>query len=140
LFSLSSLKVKMIRKTVKVYLAGPINGCTDGEANDWRDTAKKFLGAENCLDPMRRDYRGKEDEHVVEIVQDDLRDIDVCDVFFANCWQVSWGTAMEIFYAADQGKEVICVFPEGARISPWIRYHASEVCFSFEDALELARG
>lgn len=31
----------MTRRTV--YLAGPISGCTDGEANDWRSTASSKL-------------------------------------------------------------------------------------------------
>lgn len=117
-----------------VYLAGPINGCTDDEANTWRDQVKLALGVENTLDPMRRDYRGIEDESVREIVEGDLEDIINSDIMLANCWQVSWGTAMEIFYANEIGKAVIAVLPPDARVSPWLRWHA-EVVHSLDDAL-----
>jgi hypothetical protein len=43
---------------MKVYLCGPINGCTDSECIDWRAAAKKRLS--DTIDPMRRDYRGRE--------------------------------------------------------------------------------
>lgn len=119
---------------VKLYLAGPINGCTDDEANTWRDQVKAKFGEANCVDPMRRDYRGKEDESVAEIVHGDLADIDDSDVMLANCWQVSWGTAMEIHYAHTIGKRVIAILPTDVRVSPWLRYHA-EVVHSLDDAL-----
>ena len=118
------------------YLAGPINGCTDDEANNWRDLAKKRLGDENCLDPMRRDYRGIEDESVNEIVHGDLTDIENSYVMLANCWQVSWGTAMEIRYAYDIGLRVIAVLPPDTRVSPWLRYHA-EIFYSLDAALDV---
>lgn len=123
------------------YLAGPINGCTDDEANNWRDVAKARLGEENTLDPMRRDYRGQENDPGIDkqIVHGDFVDILDSDVMLANCWQVSWGTAMEIFFAADQGKKVIAVLPEGGRISPWLSYHAT-VVHSLDAALALIEG
>lgn len=107
-----------------VYLAGPINGCNDDEANGWRQGFMARLPHLEFRDPMVRDYRGREDECVAEIVQGDIADIDECDTFLAYCWQVSWGTAMEIFYAYRAGKRVILVVPEGARVSPWLRYHS----------------
>lgn len=145
-----------------VYLAGPINGCTDDEANGWRQgfidrhnyrcwdcqrqsgqfhqaictVGEGYIRRVEFLDPMRRDYRGKEDESVDEIVELDIKDIDECDVFLAYCWQVSWGTAMEIFYAYNAGKWVIVVIPEGQRISPWLRYHSHQI-FSTLDEVNL---
>lgn len=123
---------------IKVYLAGPINGCTDDEAINWRDLAKSLVGAENCIDPMRRDYRGKEDESVNEIVQGDLEDIDNSDVVVANCWQMSWGTAMEIHYAGSNGIPVVAIVPVGTRISPWLRYFTEHITHGVGDALEFA--
>ena len=122
-----------------IYLAGPINGCTDDEASGWR---KKFMemlpnGKYKFLDPMRRDFRGKEDESVDEIVWGDLADIDNSDVFLAYCWQPSWGTAMEIHYAYAQTEHplsVVLVVPEGSRISPWLRYHSDHIVSTLEDA------
>lgn len=110
-----------------VYLAGPINGCTDEEAHGWRDGFMASLPDLKFLDPMVRDYRGREDESVNEIVESDIEDINECDVFLAYCWQISWGTGMEVFYAYRTGKRVILVVPEGERISPWLRYHSHDI-------------
>jgi nucleoside 2-deoxyribosyltransferase len=118
-----------------VYLAGPINGCTDDEALTWRDTVRYRVNA-TCIDPMRRDYRGREDECVNDIVEMDKKDIDRADIVLANCWQVSWGTAMEILYAWEHRKRVIAVVPDGVRVSPWLRYHA-EVMRSLDEALRI---
>jgi nucleoside 2-deoxyribosyltransferase len=125
-----------VGEVVKVYLCGPINGCTDDEANDWRTIVKNKLGADNCIDPMRRDFRGREDDSVKEIVYGDLNDIEEADVVLANCWQTSWGTGMEIFYGFWANKRVIAVLPPQTRVSPWLRFHA-EIAFSLDEALEL---
>lgn len=45
---------------MKVYLCGPINGCTDDQCKNWREAAKQVLS--DTVDPMRRDYRGREDD------------------------------------------------------------------------------
>lgn len=116
-----------------VYLAGPIAGCNDEEASGWRQGFVEAHPAHEFLDPMRRDYRGKEDDNVNDIVELDIEDIDTADIFLAYCWQVSWGTAMEIFYAYTSGKRVILVVPEGVRVSPWLRYHSDEIYKSLDD-------
>lgn len=123
---------------MKVYLCGPINGCTDDEAVNWRQVVKDALGVERCLDPMVRDYRGREDESVAEIVENDKADIDGSSAVIANCWQVSAGTAMEILYAWERGVPVVAVVPPGARISPWYRYHAT-IVHSLADAMAAVR-
>lgn len=120
-----------------LYLAGAINGCTDAEANDWRSYLKKRYGGET-LDPMRRDYRGKEAESVNEIVELDKVDIDDCDVFIANCPKPSWGTAMEIYYAWAARKPVVVIHPAEAPISPWVRYHSDAIVYSLDDAVKSA--
>jgi hypothetical protein len=119
------------------YLAGPINGCTDNEAINWREVAKARLGDRYCLDPMRRDYRGREDECVDEIVAGDLADIAASDVMLANCWQVSWGTAMEIFYASSVlDMLVYAVLPPDARVSPWLRHYAHVISRDLNEAID----
>lgn len=120
---------------MKVYLCGPINGCTDEECKDWRDAIKKTIGEDHTLDPMRRDYRGVEDEKYEEIVEGDLDDIKDCDVLLVNAPSASWGTAMEIREAFLQQKPIIVVHPVGMRISPWLRYHASKLFTTFDDAV-----
>jgi nucleoside 2-deoxyribosyltransferase len=113
---------------VRVYLGGPINGCTDDEAHGWRDDVKQLLEAHGFewLDPMDRDYRGREMEPGIaaEIVELDKQDIDTCDVLLMNCPKPSVGTSMEILYGWLGGKQVYAVTPPGSIPSPWLVYHA----------------
>lgn len=119
-----------------VYLAGGINGLSDSDATDWRTEAKRLLPREiGVLDPMSRDYRGKEDENVEDIVKGDLADIAQCEAVIAYCPRPSWGTAMEIHHVATTGKYVnrdqfrnlVAIVPEGTPVSPWLRHHATAV-------------
>jgi nucleoside 2-deoxyribosyltransferase len=115
---------------VKVYLAGPINACSDEQVTAWRSDARKHLEGIGCriVDPADRDFRGVESETFWSIVEGDKRDIDDCDVVLAYCWQPSYGTAMEILYAAERNIPVVVVVPNGLPVSPWVRYHAERVC------------
>lgn len=121
---------------MRVYLAGPINAKSDDEAVAWREVIKtKFGDKFTYLDPMDRDFRGIEGDHTQEIVEGDLRDIQECDLFVANAWTPSFGTAMEVFYASHVlGKVVLCVAPKPH--SPWLTYHASSMFESMEDLIE----
>lgn len=117
-----------------VYLCGAINGKTDAECNDWRARAKQLLGESfRTLDPMRRDYRGREDECYAEIVSGDLDDLDASDFILVNAAAPSWGTAMEVFYAYTEGKKVVA-FTAAPRVSPWLR----QCCHFIGDSLERA--
>jgi nucleoside 2-deoxyribosyltransferase len=115
------------------YLCGGINGLSDADCRDWRESAKSLLQTDT-LDPMRRDYRGREDESVNEIVHGDYADIDASDFVLANVIRPSWGTAMEIHYAFTRGIPVIGWSGDAARISPWLRYH----CVALHSALGAA--
>lgn len=121
-----------------VYLAGPINMCTDAEARNWREDAKLVLGAENCLDPMRRDYRGREAENYQAIVEADKDDIWSSKIVLANCWKPGWGTPMEIHYAWSNYKPVVAVVPPDSKPSPWLLYHA-HVFYGLQEALDFVR-
>ncbi|HYE84948.1 MAG TPA: nucleoside 2-deoxyribosyltransferase [Vicinamibacterales bacterium] len=107
------------------YLCGGINGLSDADCRDWRESAKSLLETET-LDPMRRDYRGREAECVNEIVQGDLADIRASDLVLVNAVRPSWGTAMEVFFAHSIGKRVIA-WTGDARVSPWLRFHCDAV-------------
>ncbi len=122
---------------MKVYLCGPINGCTDEEANDWRESVIAHFP--DAINPMVRDYRGREEECFVEIVELDKRDIAECDVLLVNYSKPSVGTAMEVYIAWKQGKPIVVWHPEGASISPWLRYHASDFVHSFNGAIKTLR-
>lgn len=118
-----------------LYLCGAINGCTDSEAKDWRERVKSELGRHyTILDPMRRDYRGVEDDSVTAIVQGDITDIKASDVVLVAADRPSWGTAMELFFAFTQGKYTVVVC--GAeRVSPWLRFHASNLFWTLDAAV-----
>lgn len=117
---------------MKVYLCGPINGCTDEECKDWREAAKARLP--DTLDPMRRDYRGREDECFVDIVEGDKIDIGQCDLLLVNYDRPSVGTSMEIYHAWLADTPVIVVARPETVISPWLRYHSTKIVHSFDDA------
>lgn len=120
---------------MKVYLAGPINGCDDSQAHGWRDAvrADPLAKLAEIIDPMTRDYRGAEAANVEAIVAGDLTDIDSCDVLLANCWTPSYGTAMEIFYAHQKGKVVVIVSESR---SPWLVHHCDFITDSLESACQ----
>lgn len=120
---------------MKVYLCGPINGCTDSECKDWREYAKRHL--HDTIDPMKRDYRGREAESYREIVELDKLDVKACDIVLANCPKPSVGTSMEILLAWQLGRPVVAVV-EGP-VSPWLRYHATKICGSAREAVEWIR-
>jgi hypothetical protein len=116
-----------------VYLCGGINGLSDSDCRDWREVAKGLLRTET-LDPMRRDYRGKEDDSVASIVQGDLEDIAQCRFILVNATRPSWGTAMEMVYAYLEGSTIVA-FVGDARISPWLRYHSTAITITVEEAV-----
>src|SRR5438105_2818876 len=110
---------------MKIYLAGPINACSDSEANDWRTEFKSVHS--DCLDPMIRDYRGVEEMKFREIVENDKSDIDSCDTIVVWFERPSVGTSMEILYAWERGKPIILIDRSNAPLSPWLRYHSTQI-------------
>jgi nucleoside 2-deoxyribosyltransferase len=123
---------------MRVYLAGPINGCTDHEAMGWRQQVKDALGEGVCVDPMRRDYRGAESLNVDLIVTSDLRDIETCDVVLANVWQLSVGTSMECWFAFERKIPVVIIAPPD--VSPWWAYVASSAHATVSEAVAHLEG
>lgn len=116
-----------------VYLAGPIFQQSDAACNDWR--AKfKACSMFRWFDPMARDYRGREDSAYAEIVEGDKADIDKCKALIAKVTTPSAGTSMEILWAWLNETPVIVI--TNGRVSPWVRYHATDICASEEAALQ----
>lgn len=124
---------------MKAYLCGPINGCSDEECNDWRSSMKAMFGEENCIDPMRRDYRGKEAQAFREIVELDKLDVLQADVVIVNYDKPSVGTSMEVLYAWMHHKPIVVVCKSDAVISPWLRYHSTKIVHSFERAIRVCQ-
>ena len=109
-----------------IYLCGPINGRTDSECKTWREEAKK-LWPGKCLDPMRRDYRGRELEPGItaEIVAGDLVDISNCHGLLVFYDGPSVGTSREVFHAShNRGKPVVVVDVSCRPPSPWLVHRA----------------
>lgn len=122
-----------------IYLSGPINGKDDGLCRAWRNSAASSLKAAGhaVLDPMGRDYRGREEESAEEIVSLDKEDIESSEVVLVNANSPGWGTAMECLYAISMGKRVV-VFATHASapsISPWLRCHSHAIFDSLDSAI-----
>lgn len=114
----------------KVYLAGPITGCTYDGCTSWREFAFRELYNEGIvgLDPMRaKDYLANEkcvgDDYDTPlscsrgIMTRDHWDCIRCDVVLVNllgATKVSIGTVMEIAWAFEcKIPVVLCIEPEG---------------------------
>lgn len=110
-----------------VYLCGPINGCSDDAATTWRTWFKECGLNVRYVDPMRRDYRGKEHSNYREIVELDKRDIQNCDLVVVMYVKPSVGTSMELFYAWSIGVPTIVINESAEPLSPWMLYHATAV-------------
>ena len=126
----------------RAYLAGPMHGLPDAACVPWRNRAKQLLAVHGIEvhDPMSSDYRGREDDHAEEIVEQDKDAISQCSVLLVNAHLPSWGTAMEVFYAASIGIDVVA-FSGAPSVSPWLRHHTTAVFGTLEDAVDgLATG
>ena len=120
---------------MKVYLCGPILGCSDPDCKDWRQDAKNNLS--NTLDPMVRDYRDCCLEHINEIVEEDKKDIDNSDAILVKFDYPSVGTSMEILYAWERNKLIVTVIENrNIKISPWLVYHSTIIFNSFKEAYD----
>ena len=86
------------------------------------------------LDPMRRDYRGKEAESVRAIIDGDIQDINESDILLVNASRPSWGTAMEVFFAASKGRLLIVTVCPDEKPSPWLIGHSTVIKKTFSEA------
>jgi len=121
----------------KIYLCGPIMDEHDGVAREWRETAKRLLGAQfTMLDPMRRNFKDREVDSANEIVEFDLQDVREADIILVNYSKSSIGTAMEVFYAAhDLQKFVVAFSPFSFQdCSPWMVRFCTKILPSLEKA------
>lgn len=121
-----------------VYLAGPINGCSDEEVSAWRRRAALALcdhGA-HVLDPSSVDWRGREcSVPPASIVEADLRLIQQADVVLAGVWRDSAGTSMELWHATQVLGKPAVVWSPRTSISPWISYCAHSVHSDLDKAI-----
>ena len=118
-----------------IYLAGPIFGCTDAECADWRALFQK-LWPGPTINPLRRDYRGRETTHLHDIVELDKADILRADAVVVSYDKPSVGTSMEILFAWERGKPVVVVARPETACSPWLHYHSHRLVHSYPDAVQ----
>lgn len=124
----------MIQRNPVIYLSGPIFGCTDTEARLWRNEVRD-MGVCYVLDPLRRDFRGHQKEHMDEIVELDKIDIGKCDALLINYSKPSVGSSMEVLYAWERNKLVVVVCDNDKAIGPWLRYHSHGIFPTIDEAL-----
>jgi len=114
----------------QVYLAGPPH------AEEYRSRAAELVRARGWepIDPMRRDFRGRTQGSEAEIVEGDLADIRSCAAVLADFTRPDEGTAMEVWYAREQGIPVVA-YTGGTPPHPWTVYVADEVCADLRSAV-----
>lgn len=128
-----------------IYLSGPIAGCEDSEANDWRTLVENLSSVYHfkTKNPMVRDYREFDNKvmplaTVNLIVEEDKIDIDLSQALIVNYDETERcvGTVMETIYAWEKGKIVVVVTRPGYFPSPWLVYHSHYQTHSHEDAIK----
>lgn len=119
----------------KGYLCGGINGLSDDKCKTWREIVKASCPSINWLDPMRRDYRGKESTSVDAIFDGDLQDVATSEFLLVKADEPSWGTAQEMVYARIFGKKVLTVCPSESP-SPWLIKHSTKIVKNLIDAIQ----
>ena len=120
---------------MRIYLCGPMTGCTYAAAAEWRDEAKFWLNRHGitALNPMDRDYRDEPLSHLPALVEEDKIAIELCDVLLVNFTEKSIGTSMEVLYGWEHGKRVIVV-SEDFTEDPWLVYHSHNIYRTMDEA------
>lgn len=104
-----------------IYLAGPH---MDDAFREKVSPLLRAVGLEP-FDPIAaRDFRGREVENEVVIVEGDLADIRRCRAVLGNYSTPGWGTGMETWEAHRLGKPIVAYVEPGLRVSPWVAYVA----------------
>lgn len=143
----------------KMYLAGPITGCTYGETTDWRKYLTYHLANEvDCLSPMRaKDYLdndavilkcydgGNAFKNIMSssrgIMSRDYWDCHRCDLLFVNLEgtkQVSIGTVMEIAWGFERRIPIVALLDK-AHDHAMIREAVTHRCSDLEQAVQVVR-
>ena len=129
------------RKPV-IYLAGAIHHVTPEFAMSWRQEATEALkGKYIILDPTADKNLYQPDVNTTaytpeEIVTADLAMIDAADIVLAEVSKTDipyHGTSMEIYHAANSGKDVIVW---GGCQSYWVRYFSTKIFKHLTGAIE----
>jgi len=139
----------------QVYLAGPMEDCTEDHMTGWRQLTANALKLSdiNTLDPTRRvsfhDQLGENLENVTKtmntckrIFKQDLQDIAESKVVLADVRRGSGrgtGTSMELMFAHTKNKIIILWADEGDYIHPFYEAMATEKHYFLEEAVDSVR-
>jgi nucleoside 2-deoxyribosyltransferase len=146
--------------SIYIYLAGPITGCTDGEANDWRSTLSADLESMGFVgvSPLRCEpivgdiYQPEYDDnqfgHPQVIAAKNKEDVRRCDLTFAYLpseHPASVGTLQEIGWAAGMDKPIILLTDndyvrENAVIKATVPWRFTEAEGGWAKSLEVIEG
>jgi hypothetical protein len=121
-----------------VYLCGRIAGRFSVDCRCWREEAKRRLGSMLTLDPIARDYGGREWEPSIarEIVENDKKDIEQCGYLLVMFDKPSVEIALNIMYAYERAVPVYVVDASDKPLPPWMIYHATRICSTLAEACE----
>ena len=111
---------------------------SSGFAREWRGIAAKKLGKSFILlNPMRRNFKDREVDSANEIVEFDLQDIRNADILLVNYSKPSIGTAMEVFYAANNLQKFVVAFSpfDFKNSSPWMVRYCTKILPSLDAAI-----
>ena len=109
-----------------------------GMAREWRKIAvKKLEKSFILLDPMRRNFKDREVDSANEIVEFDLQDISNADMLLVNYSKPSIGTAMEVFYAANNLRKFVVAFSpfDFKNSSPWMVRYCTKILPALDAAI-----
>ena len=143
-----------------IYLAGPIAGCTENEATEWRDEVARALPhgivgisplrCEPLVEGMRYTEKGATEKMWSDpraIATKNWLDTESCDLVLAylpkelNERRPSYGTTIEIGWAIGLRKPLIVVSDDEYLMEhPLIKHNASWRFDNLEDATEVIIG
>lgn len=147
---------------IYIYLAGPISGCTYGEANDWRDEVSRDLRDVAAhirgVSPLRceplhgerykpeyADARFGTPSAIAAKNKEDVRRCDAVLAYLPADEPASVGTLQEIGWAAGLGKPIVLVTDNGrVRNNPVIKatvpWRFLETPCGFQEAIDTLTG
>src|SRR5271157_213969 len=124
-------------RIVTIYLSGGIKDLTDDEAYGWRREVEKYYQSfpVQVITPTRLEYRPDMSVELAcrWLVKRDKQSIINSDIVLAHCPKPSWGTAMELIFAQENGVWVITVCLD-ENPSPWLLAHSDVMVRSFTEA------
>lgn len=123
-----------------LYLSGPIAGCSDKQAKDWRsEVIGQLWDQYTILNPalMSSPKEGWSRSDGESIVAMDKIMIHASRHILVNAWKITPGTMGELALAAEWNKIIYVVLPLSSPLTyhPWIAV-ANSIYFRLQDAID----